>query len=382
MKQLYFYLLLGVFLYFVINKFIDNYLRQENFDPSLVPVSSIVTLAKVAQKLVDGNGTLTNPGNLQIGASTATPGNLTVTGNSTVIGNLTASNSTVTGDSTVTGNSIVTGDLTSSNLKVTDDLDVDNNLNVNKNSLLNGNLDVNSNIAAKGSVVFGGKTSTGFKWTNESDNGWACLRAGNNEPNTAGNRLCYHKDHGLVHFHSDGKLELSGGKLQVNGSFNTNDNNMNVDNSLKVGGSLTVGGPINYTNMGNTGLPVGTFKIRNEGRRVPLYYGWNMMWPDNNWANDIRTRVKWNGSDDDRFMHYAGIDMRNGSDGDVNCTARAYSLMPGYKLQFYTNWNPVGPEYTGEQVFDDKAFEGKRVHCIAVRYTSDNWSLPPTLISR
>ena len=43
--------------------------EQENFDPSLVPVSSIVTLAKVAQKLVDGNGTLTNPGNLNVNGS-------------------------------------------------------------------------------------------------------------------------------------------------------------------------------------------------------------------------------------------------------------------------------------------------------------------------
>jgi hypothetical protein len=88
MNNIYFYLLLGVFFYFVINRFIENYIQQENFDPSLVPVSSIVTLAKVAQKLVNGNGTLTNPGSLQIGASTATPGNLTVTGNSTVNGNI------------------------------------------------------------------------------------------------------------------------------------------------------------------------------------------------------------------------------------------------------------------------------------------------------
>jgi len=40
--------------------------KQENFDPSLIPISSIVTLAKVAQKIVDNNGTLINPGNLNV----------------------------------------------------------------------------------------------------------------------------------------------------------------------------------------------------------------------------------------------------------------------------------------------------------------------------
>jgi hypothetical protein len=104
MKDIYFYLLLGVFLYFIFTRVLERFtldynLKQENFDPSLVPVSSIVTLAKVAQKLVNGNGTLTNPGNLQIGANTATPGNLTVTGNTTVDGvlNLRAASSNSNG---------------------------------------------------------------------------------------------------------------------------------------------------------------------------------------------------------------------------------------------------------------------------------------------
>ena len=54
--------------------------EPETFDPSLVPVSSIVTLAKVAQKLVDGNGTLTNPGNLTVTGNMAVNGNLKVNG--------------------------------------------------------------------------------------------------------------------------------------------------------------------------------------------------------------------------------------------------------------------------------------------------------------
>jgi len=85
MKDLFYYSIFAVILYFVLTAIFDNFtLEQENFDPSLVPVSSIITLAKVAQKLVNGNGTLTNPGNLQIGSSASAPGNLTVTGKATV----------------------------------------------------------------------------------------------------------------------------------------------------------------------------------------------------------------------------------------------------------------------------------------------------------
>jgi hypothetical protein len=69
--------------YYIISIYLQKHL--ENFDPSLVPVSSIVTLAKVAQKLVDGGGTLTNPGNLTLGTATA-PGNLKVFGTTNLVG--------------------------------------------------------------------------------------------------------------------------------------------------------------------------------------------------------------------------------------------------------------------------------------------------------
>ena len=80
------YVLIAIIVvYYITTRYVWYEDEQENFDPSLVPVSSIVTLAKVAQKLVDGNGTLTNPGNL------------TVAGNLTVSGNLVGVNSTTFG---------------------------------------------------------------------------------------------------------------------------------------------------------------------------------------------------------------------------------------------------------------------------------------------
>jgi hypothetical protein len=67
MNNVFYYLIFAIILYFVLSRVFEKFsIEQENFDPSLVPVSSIVTLAKVAQKLVDGNGTLSNPGNLQV----------------------------------------------------------------------------------------------------------------------------------------------------------------------------------------------------------------------------------------------------------------------------------------------------------------------------
>ena len=102
----YFYILLiCLILFYVITRFYEKYYSQENFDPSLVPVSSIITLAKVAQKIVDGNGTLTNPANLNIGTPSGT-GNLFVTGNTTTVGN-----ETVDGTLTVGSNTNVGGNL-------------------------------------------------------------------------------------------------------------------------------------------------------------------------------------------------------------------------------------------------------------------------------
>ncbi len=86
MKYLYILVILLV-IFYIVKRNMDNYknIEVENFDPSLVPVSSIVTLAKVAQKLVDGGGTLTNPGNLRITGNQQIDGTLNV--NNAIFGN-------------------------------------------------------------------------------------------------------------------------------------------------------------------------------------------------------------------------------------------------------------------------------------------------------
>ena len=140
MKNILVYVLIGALLYYIYTRiFLKSNLAKENFDPSLVPVSSIVTLAKVAQKLVNGNGTLTNPGNLQIGASTSAAGNLTVTGNERINGN-----SLIDGTLGVTGNTTVGG-----------------TLGVTGASTLTGNTQIGGTLGVTGDTTIGGALITG-----------------------------------------------------------------------------------------------------------------------------------------------------------------------------------------------------------------------------
>ena len=275
MHQLVYYSIFAIILYFVLSSVFETFsAEQENFDPSLVPVSSIVTLAKVAQKLVNGNGTLTNPGNLQIGASASAPGNLTVTGGINTIGfNGTVPMPEVTADgnmgvimrNTFSADRITMGKyhndqtydvirssapagllLTSASKKVTvwgqNKLQCDNDLQVNGNATVNG------------TTGFGGSGALGFKWSNENAGGWACLRSGNDGVTAGGNRLCFHKDHGLAHFFPDGRLDITG-KITVPLVETT---------TITASGSATVEGELSTNN--------GVFiRDRNKGNRFAWY---------------------------------------------------------------------------------------------------------------
>ena len=80
MNDILFYTLVIAFIYFIYTRIIENYGNIENFDPSLVPVSSIITLAKVGQKIINGNTTMDNLGGLQVGYNNTATGNLNVSG--------------------------------------------------------------------------------------------------------------------------------------------------------------------------------------------------------------------------------------------------------------------------------------------------------------
>jgi hypothetical protein len=189
MKYIY-ALLIIIVLYYLFSNLYQNYSSSEHFDPSLVPVSSIITLAKVAQKFVDGGGTLTNPGNLNLGIPSA-PGNLTVTGN-TSLGAPTSSNKVY------------------------------------------GNLNVGGNITLGGT-----SDGSGFTLVKEQSN-FACLRQPGSVPNSAnGNRLCFSQDHGIVNFYGDGSLQLAG--------------KLNVPGDIIGGGKIRSKGASSTPNNGNKG---------------------------------------------------------------------------------------------------------------------------------
>ena len=137
-------LLICLILFYILSRYFEKYYSQENFDPSLVPVSSIITLAKVAQKIVDGNGTLTNPANLNIGTTSA-KGNLLVTGNSTTNGNKQIDGTLgVTGATTLSNTLDVTGNTTvGGTLGVTGDTTVGGTLGITGATTLTGTLNAN-----------------------------------------------------------------------------------------------------------------------------------------------------------------------------------------------------------------------------------------------
>jgi hypothetical protein len=155
MKYLYILLICLILLY-LLSRYFEKYYSQENFDPSLVPVSSIITLAKVAQKIVDNNGTLINPGNLQIGIPSA-KGNLTVTGNEQVDGTLNVKSATTLSNTLgVTGNTAVNGILNvNGNTTV-------GSLNVTGLSNLNDGLKVTGNTSTTGTLAVGATDSQGY----------------------------------------------------------------------------------------------------------------------------------------------------------------------------------------------------------------------------
>ena len=170
MKYLYI-LLICLILFYLISRYFEKYYSQENFDPSLVPVSSIITLAKVAQKIVDGNGTLTNPANLNIGTPTG-KGNLLVTGNSTTNGNKQIDGTLgVTGATTVGGTLGVTGKTTvGGTLGVTGATTVGGTLGVTGATTVGGTLGVTGATTLTGATNIGA-TSTAAATTSLTVNG-------------------------------------------------------------------------------------------------------------------------------------------------------------------------------------------------------------------
>jgi hypothetical protein len=203
----YIYLLFILIILYLLYCYYKKYGDQENFDPSLVPVSSIVTLAKVAQKLVNGGGTLTNPGNLQIGIPSA-PGNLYITGTNKVDGV-----SILNGDTTI-NNSLHINGASSTPAGSGDMLSHFNHSD--GNNYLRGNTKIDGTITSSGNLNARSgdmNTRVGGLWTGPG-----------------------------IYAEGSANLEVgaASGNVYIGASNNSPPNNLTVTGNSTVNGTLTV----------------------------------------------------------------------------------------------------------------------------------------------
>ncbi len=253
MNEIYYYLIISVFLYFLFSRLLDKYINQENFDPSLVPISSIVNLAKISQKIVNGNGTLTNPGNLQIGLGNGgATGNLRVTGSSTV-GSITDGSKTfnvigtadVSGATTLGGTLGVTGATTLSTLNTTGDTTIGSTTNGTKKFNVVGTAGVSGDTAIGGNLTVTGDTIL----TTLSTTGKTTIGTATASPNT---------------LNVAGSVGISGATV-ISGTLGAGDTTLSkvtVTNDTTIGGTLGVAGDATITGT----LTVGGIVLNTGGQ--------------------------------------------------------------------------------------------------------------------
>ena len=146
---------------------------------------------------------------------------------------------------------------------------------------------------------------------------------------------------------------------------------------------------INYLGFPDPIDPCGFYKIRAYGYRVPLYYGWNVLWSDNTWTEFIRNNIKWNGSNSDKYVNNHGVDLITGSNQDPYWSARYLAVKPGYKISTYayttdSTMTFMETVHPGEYSYDDFKYvngvgKNYNVYIIAVQRLTDTFMLPTSI---
>ena len=229
MNKLIFYILVIIFLYFIFSRLIDNYSDIENFDPSLVPIPSIVTLGKISQKIVNNTGTLINPGNLTINNKLSVTGSTNITNTS---GNLIFDIGNIASDDKKINTKIQSGNGTGTRLRFQKDdtlpqMDIYDNGNVDVfgSKIINGNLTVNKDIIDNNAnIKFGNKAMIYSEVDPISNDLWVRLMktdgTANYSDGFAANNL-YSENNTIVNR-----------KLNVNGTANLNTLNVSEDATI------------------------------------------------------------------------------------------------------------------------------------------------------
>lgn len=252
-----------------------------------------------------------------------------------------ASNATITGDltsaSATIANGLVAGKITSSNINV---------------------------VAPDSSGYYGYNLSRTDE--NGSNHGWSLYHTpkinGQNDlqfwESMVGSdgKSCDSKSGG---FCTPRLIISQGGDVKANG-------NMVIGGNTTVNSDIIVTGKLKKNNMLYRKNDVaGYFGVFGYARRVPLYYGWNMMAPDHNRTMNLRKKTS-------LPVSYSGIDMRDGSDGDQNWTPRFLTVFPDYLVRFYYYDVPsTDKDVYAEGEYDwtsESPGQGRRVHLINVSF--------------
>jgi hypothetical protein len=313
MKYIYI-LLICLVIFYLVSIIYQKNITKENFDPSLVPVPAIVTLANVVQNISDKLGTLINPGNLSIGSYAATAfTNLLVTGN-TVINP--ANGMSNTPNLSVNKDEIVLGNFTNNSLIPTSSINAllanlngpsttvtnfnSTNLNVNGNATINGMTTVMNTPASQINI---GKANNAANLL--------ALNIANNDVRNSGNSTIT----GFLQYPNLIASDLNiAGTLNTGGTYFTKNfsnkssattSEISNDAALMIVGNYAYGnGKRNITMLDNVTV-TGNFTIGKNSTVDFVKAGSIMMWPNtsppNGWAlchlnglsSDILTNPKY-----------------------------------------------------------------------------------------
>jgi hypothetical protein len=226
----------------------------------------------------------------------------------------------------------------------------------------NGTLDVNGNLTVSGNSRTSGNHMVGGTLTSDS---YVNAGFGNNSVRLG---ETWSKG-GVYSTNSDLNLMATTGKVYV-GAVNFGTSRSTEPNDLFVTGKLQILDPIIRKNQ-----IAGYFKVRAYGYKVPLHYGFNILFENYDRTEKLRNS---HGFPESQIHHYRATAMNGTPNTDWH--PRYLVVFPGYKIRIYF-WRSDGFETStasyppGEHIFADNAFT-ESAHGLQVRFEEDSGEPP------
>lgn len=135
----------------------------------------------------------------------------------------------------------------------------------------------------------------------------------------------------------------SGGNIEMNNNLSIKKdlsiiNNLTSTGNISTTGNLSIGGNLIQNNIYRKHNIAGYFHINQNSFKIPLYYGWNMMYPDTTKALNLRK----NSGFDQSMISFSGI---TAVDDDLIQKKNKYRFFPRYLIVF--------PGYIARLYYDD-----------------------------